>query len=66
SFSRHQLFNLPALYCRPREDRDHPDRKFEQFEFGDEIAESIKEVLIYDFSRNPCYRKRRIVVTRVV
>ncbi|EYC30243.1 hypothetical protein Y032_0005g2535 [Ancylostoma ceylanicum] len=47
SFSRHQLFNrgLPGLYCRPHEDRDHPDRKFEPFEFGDEIAESIKEVL---------------------
>ncbi|EPB74563.1 hypothetical protein ANCCEY_06375 [Ancylostoma ceylanicum] len=45
SFSRHQLFNrgLPGLYCRPHEDRDHPDRKFEPFEFGDEIAESIKE-----------------------
>ncbi|RCN33140.1 Ligand-gated ion channel [Ancylostoma caninum] len=48
SFSRHQLFNrgLPGLYCRPHEDRDHPDRKFEPFEFGDEIAESIKEVVL--------------------
>ncbi|PIO76354.1 hypothetical protein TELCIR_01585 [Teladorsagia circumcincta] len=46
SFSRHQLFNrgLPGLYCRPHEDRDNPDRKFEQFEFGDKIAESLKEV----------------------
>ncbi|KAK6011030.1 hypothetical protein OSTOST_23896, partial [Ostertagia ostertagi] len=45
SFSRHQLFNrgLPGLYCRPHEDRDNPDRKFEQFEFGDKIAESLKE-----------------------
>ncbi|KAL6727353.1 hypothetical protein Aduo_009239 [Ancylostoma duodenale] len=48
SFSRHQLFNrgLPGLYCRPHEDRDHPDRKFEPFEFGDEIADSIKEVVL--------------------
>lgn len=48
SFSRHQLFNrgLPGLYCRPHEDRDHPDRKFEPFEFGDKIAESIKEVCL--------------------
>ncbi|VDP29088.1 unnamed protein product [Heligmosomoides polygyrus] len=48
SFSRHQLFNrgLPGLYCRPHEDRDHPDRKFEPFEFGDKIAESIKEVVL--------------------
>ncbi|KJH43013.1 hypothetical protein DICVIV_10983 [Dictyocaulus viviparus] len=45
SFSRHQLFNRgsPGLYCRPYEDRDHPDRTFEPFEFGDKIAESIKE-----------------------
>ncbi|VDM63252.1 unnamed protein product, partial [Angiostrongylus costaricensis] len=48
SFSRHQLFNrgLPGLYCRPHEDRDYPDRPFQQFEFGDKIAESIKEVVL--------------------
>ncbi|VDM70966.1 unnamed protein product, partial [Strongylus vulgaris] len=48
SFSRHQLFNrgLPGLYCRPHEDTEHPERKFEPFEFGNEIAESIKEMVL--------------------
>uniref|UniRef100_A0A158P968 Glutamate receptor ionotropic, kainate 2 n=1 Tax=Angiostrongylus cantonensis TaxID=6313 RepID=A0A158P968_ANGCA len=48
SFSRYQLFNrgLPGLYCRPHEDRDYPDRPFQPFEFGEEIAESIKEVVL--------------------
>ncbi|CAJ0598689.1 unnamed protein product [Cylicocyclus nassatus] len=48
SFSRHQLYNhgLPGLYCRPHEDADHPDRKFEPFEFGAEIAESLREVVL--------------------
>ncbi|KAK5970110.1 Ligand-gated ion channel [Trichostrongylus colubriformis] len=48
SFSRHQLYNrgLPGLYCRPHEDRDNPERRFEPFEFGDKIAESLKEVVL--------------------
>ncbi|VDL67042.1 unnamed protein product, partial [Nippostrongylus brasiliensis] len=48
SFARHQLFNrgLPGLYCRPHEDRSYPDRQFEPFEFGDIIAESLKEVVL--------------------
>uniref|UniRef100_A0A914RST2 Uncharacterized protein n=1 Tax=Parascaris equorum TaxID=6256 RepID=A0A914RST2_PAREQ len=45
-FSHHQLYNdgYPGLYCRPIEDRQHLNRPFEPFGFGDKILDALKQV----------------------
>uniref|UniRef100_A0A183UX66 Lig_chan-Glu_bd domain-containing protein n=1 Tax=Toxocara canis TaxID=6265 RepID=A0A183UX66_TOXCA len=46
-YRHHQLYNdgYPGLYCRPIEDREHHNRPFEPFEFGDKILDALKQAL---------------------
>ncbi|CAI4231389.1 unnamed protein product [Auanema sp. JU1783] len=48
SFAKHQLYNRgkPGLYCRPYEDSQSNDRVFEPFEYGNKIAEAMKQVVL--------------------
>ncbi|VDN54991.1 unnamed protein product [Dracunculus medinensis] len=47
-FKHHQLYNkgYPGLYCRPEDDKDHPNRPFEAFEFGEILFYALKKVII--------------------
>lgn len=47
-FKHHQLYNkgYPGLYCRPEDDKDHPNRPFEAFEFGEILFYALKKVIV--------------------